>query len=151
MILSDYCPFFTTDIYNSLAFYPIRTFFPSNVIILGKEERLKFENDREHYGEEVQKIYDETQTYHDGKWMMFKPTDTSLYPRPPHAARPRLPLCFRNKQFPRNHYKTKYPNRSTDYERVGFDTLLAQSDILSLHCPLTDRTQNIINAQALAK
>ncbi len=23
-------PFFTTDIYNSLAFYPIRTFFPSN-------------------------------------------------------------------------------------------------------------------------
>ncbi len=49
------------------------------MIILGKEERLKFEKDREHYGEEVQKIYDETQTYHDGKWMMFKPTDTSLF------------------------------------------------------------------------
>ena len=49
------------------------------MIILGKDERLKFEQDRENYGEEVQKIYDETQTYHDGKWMMFEPTDTSLF------------------------------------------------------------------------
>ena len=24
-------------------------------------------------------IYDETQTYHDGKWLMFEPTDTSLF------------------------------------------------------------------------
>ena len=49
------------------------------MIILGKDERLKFEKDRENYGEEVQRIYDETQTYHDGKWMMFEPTDTSLF------------------------------------------------------------------------
>ncbi len=49
------------------------------MIILGKEERLKFEKDRENYGEEVQRIYDETQTYRDGKWMMFKPIDTSLF------------------------------------------------------------------------
>ena len=27
----------------------------------------------------VQRIYDETQTYHDGKWMMFEPTDTTLF------------------------------------------------------------------------
>ncbi len=49
------------------------------MIILGKDERLKFEKDRKNYGEEVQRIYDETQTYHDGKWMMFEPTDTSLF------------------------------------------------------------------------
>ena len=49
------------------------------MIILGKDERLKFEKDRDNYSEEVQRIYDETQTYHDGKWMMFEPTDTSLF------------------------------------------------------------------------
>ncbi len=49
------------------------------MIILGKDERLKFEKDRESYSEEVQRIYDKTQTYHDGKWMMFEPTDTSLF------------------------------------------------------------------------
>ena len=49
------------------------------MIVLGKDERLKFVNDREHYSEEVQRIYDETQTYHDGKWLMFEPTDTSLF------------------------------------------------------------------------
>lgn len=49
------------------------------MIILGKDERLKFENERENYSEEVQRIYDETQTYHDGKWIMFEPVDTSLF------------------------------------------------------------------------
>ncbi len=49
------------------------------MIIFGKAERLKFEKDRENYSEEVQRIYDEARTYHDGKWMMFEPTDTSLF------------------------------------------------------------------------
>ncbi|MCI8638979.1 MAG: DUF3788 domain-containing protein [Coprococcus sp.] len=49
------------------------------MIILGKEERLKFEKDRESYSEEVQRIYDETKTYHDGKWLMFEPVDTTLF------------------------------------------------------------------------
>ena len=49
------------------------------MIIFGKAERLKFESDRENYSKEVQKIYDEAQTYHDGKWMMFEPSDTSLF------------------------------------------------------------------------
>ena len=38
------------------------------MIILGKDERLKFETDRENYREEVQEIYNKAQTYHDGKW-----------------------------------------------------------------------------------
>ena len=49
------------------------------MVILGKDERLKFEEDRENYSKDAKKIYDETQTYHDGKWMMFEPTDTSLF------------------------------------------------------------------------
>lgn len=49
------------------------------MIILGKDERLKFEADRENYSKEVQRIYYETQTYHDGKWIMFEPVDTSLF------------------------------------------------------------------------
>lgn len=49
------------------------------MIILGKDERLKFEKDQENYSKEVQRIYDETPTYHDGKWMMFEPVDTSLF------------------------------------------------------------------------
>lgn len=49
------------------------------MIILGKDERSKFEKDRENYSKKVQMIYDETQTYHDGKWLMFEPIDTSLF------------------------------------------------------------------------
>lgn len=49
------------------------------MVILGKDERLKFENGREHYSEKVQRIYDKTPTYHDGKWLMFEPTDTALF------------------------------------------------------------------------
>ncbi len=49
------------------------------MIILGKEEHLKFENERETYSEEVQSIYEGAKTHHDGKWMMFAPTDTSLF------------------------------------------------------------------------
>ena len=49
------------------------------MIILGKDERLQFERDRESYSQEIPRIYDGTPTYHDGKWMMFEPTDTSLF------------------------------------------------------------------------
>lgn len=49
------------------------------MIILGRDERLKFEADRGNYTKEVQEIYDGAQTYHDGKWIMFEPVDTSLF------------------------------------------------------------------------
>ncbi len=49
------------------------------MVILGKDERTKFEAERQNYSELVQKIYDETKTYHDGKWLMFGPVDTSLF------------------------------------------------------------------------
>lgn len=37
------------------------------------------------------------------------------------------------------------------FESVSLDTLLAQSDIISLHCPLTDDTRYIIDEGAIAK
>ncbi|GAX47008.1 DUF3788 domain-containing protein [Pseudolactococcus reticulitermitis] len=49
------------------------------MVILGKYEREKFEADRESYSEVVQAIYDQTKTYHDGKWLMFEPTDTAMF------------------------------------------------------------------------
>mgnify|MGYP001027649871 CR=1 FL=1 len=49
------------------------------MIIFGKDERLKFETHREAYSKNIQEIYDNTQIYHDGKWIMFEPTDTSLF------------------------------------------------------------------------
>lgn len=49
------------------------------MIIFGKAEREKFEEARENYSESVQKIYDEAKTYHDGKWVMFEPADTTMF------------------------------------------------------------------------
>lgn len=49
------------------------------MIIFGKGEREKFEAAREEYSEIVQAFYDEATTYHDGKWVMFEMTDTSLF------------------------------------------------------------------------
>ncbi|MBO4679174.1 MAG: D-2-hydroxyacid dehydrogenase [Lachnospiraceae bacterium] len=39
----------------------------------------------------------------------------------------------------------------TEYEKVDFDTLLKESDYLSLHCPLSDLSRGIINKDALKK
>lgn len=48
------------------------------MVILGKAEREKFETQRQSFSAEVQRAYDESQTFHDGKWIMFMPKDTSM-------------------------------------------------------------------------
>ena len=49
------------------------------------------------------------------------------------------------------YYSASGNNCSDLYERVEFDTLLKESDIISLHCPLTDRTRNLFNLDAFKK
>lgn len=39
----------------------------------------------------------------------------------------------------------------TDYERVDFDTVLKEADFLSIHCPLSDLTRDLIDEAALKK
>lgn len=48
-------------------------------------------------------------------------------------------------------YSASGKSTCTEYERVELDTLLKESDILSLHCPLSDRTKGLINKDAFAK
>ncbi len=38
-----------------------------------------------------------------------------------------------------------------DYEQVSFDELLKRSDIISLHCPLSDRTRDLFGKDAFSK
>ncbi|MDO7084825.1 2-hydroxyacid dehydrogenase [Pseudocolwellia sp. AS88] len=42
-------------------------------------------------------------------------------------------------------------NTDNNFTQVTFDELLMQSDIISLHCPLTTDTQHLINTQAINK
>lgn len=49
------------------------------MVILGKDERAKFEAIRDTLSNAVCRKYDEAQTYHDGKWVMFEPTDTTEF------------------------------------------------------------------------
>lgn len=48
-------------------------------------------------------------------------------------------------------YSASGKSSCTEYERVELDELLSQSDILSLHCPLSDRTRGLINKEAFSK
>lgn len=49
------------------------------MIIFGKKEREMFEKERHLFHTEIQMEYDNAKTFHDGKWMMFYPLDTSLF------------------------------------------------------------------------
>ena len=49
------------------------------------------------------------------------------------------------------YYSTSGNNNNSDYERVDFDTLLKEADIVSVHAPLTEATHNLMNKEAFAK
>ena len=44
-----------------------------------------------------------------------------------------------------------YPIKDSDIEYVSLDTLFENSDIISLHCPLTEETKQIVSKQSIAK
>lgn len=48
-------------------------------------------------------------------------------------------------------YITEERARQIGVELVDFDTLLAKSDYITIHTPLTKETENMINAEAIAK
>ncbi|MDR0332961.1 MAG: DUF3788 domain-containing protein [Dysgonamonadaceae bacterium] len=47
-------------------------------VVLGKEERERFDAQRETFGEAICKEYDKAETLHDGKWLGFDIYDESL-------------------------------------------------------------------------
>ncbi len=61
----------------------------------------------------------------------------------------KLAKAFGMKVIAYNHSQCEEGKAIAEY--VDLDTLFAQSDILSLHCPLTAETDAIINAETLAK
>lgn len=49
------------------------------------------------------------------------------------------------------YYSTSGRNNDDTYKRVDFDTLLSESDIISIHAPLDDNTLHLIDKTALSK
>ena len=49
------------------------------------------------------------------------------------------------------YYSTSGKNNSPGYERVDFDTLLQSADIVSVHAPLTEDTQGLMDGAAFSK
>ncbi len=49
------------------------------------------------------------------------------------------------------YYSTTGKNQQQDFQRVEWEELLTQSDIISVHAPLTDATLNLMDAEAFAK
>lgn len=48
------------------------------LLIYGKDERAKFEAQKQAFTEEIQDYYDKAHTYHDGKWMFMTLRDNHL-------------------------------------------------------------------------
>ena len=48
-------------------------------------------------------------------------------------------------------YASSGHSECTDYEQVSFDELLERSDVISLHCPLSDRTRDLFDKKAFEK
>lgn len=49
------------------------------MVIFGKDERARFESQRDVFSNETLKVYDGATTFHDGKWIMFELKDASLF------------------------------------------------------------------------
>jgi len=63
---------------KSLIMFGIREGYFMTCVVLGKEEREKFDAQRETFSDAICKEYDQAETYHDGKWLGFDMRDDSL-------------------------------------------------------------------------
>lgn len=45
----------------------------------------------------------------------------------------------------------KFPSEAHGFEYVTLERLFSESDVISLHCPLTEETNHIINAESISK
>lgn len=61
----------------------------------------------------------------------------------------RLALAFKMKVL--IHTRTPPEDLTPDEQNVDLDTLFRESDIVSLHCPLTEKTKNLINSESLQR
>ncbi len=53
---------------------------PEALVVFGKEEQECFEKQREMFSNAMQRRYDESRAYHDGKWLFIPIADDSLIP-----------------------------------------------------------------------
>jgi len=63
---------------KSLIMFGIRVGYFQTCVVLGKDEREKFEAQRDTFGDVICQEYDRAETYHDGKWLGFDISDESL-------------------------------------------------------------------------
>lgn len=49
------------------------------------------------------------------------------------------------------YYSTSGQNNSSEYEQVSFEELLSRSDIVSVHAPLNEKTEGLMNIEAFRK
>lgn len=49
------------------------------------------------------------------------------------------------------YYSTSGKNNNSEYERVSFNELLTQSDVVSIHAPLNSTTENLMNYKAFTR
>ena len=49
------------------------------------------------------------------------------------------------------YYSTSGKNNNSEFERVSFAELLAQSDVISIHAPLNSTTENLMNYESFTK
>lgn len=67
------------------------------------------------------------------------------------AAVARIALAFGMHVLAQRHRQPPAGDHPAGLRWVDLDTLLAQSDVVSLHCPLTPATRGLINAERLAR